>query len=87
MRLIPKFILSRLRQHVALRVGLISAGATLIALLMLAIIFWLILVERLETRIEDSLITRHQISVSNAVTMSSEAVSYTHLTLPTILLV
>lgn len=72
MTLIPKVILSRLRQHVALRVGLISAGATLIALLMLATIFWLVLVERLETRIEDSLITRHQISVSNAVTMSSE---------------
>jgi|GEM_PF-6233368 len=49
-----------------------EASTLLIALLLLSVIVWLFLIERLETRIEESLIKRHAVSVSNDTIMSDE---------------
>ena len=65
-------LLGQLRRDVALRNGLISALATLFALLLLTAIFWVFLTDRLETRLENSLAERHEISVKNAVVRSPE---------------
>ena len=72
MTLSPKALLKHLRRDVALRSGLVSAAASLIALLLLATVFWLFLVERLENRIEDSLTARHKALVLNSVLLSDE---------------
>lgn len=72
MTLSPREVLNFLRRDVALRGGLMAAAATLIALLLLSVIVWLFLIERLETRIEESLIKRHAVSLSNDTIMSDE---------------
>jgi len=66
---------SRLRRDVALRGGLISAAATLAVLLLLTTLTWLFLVDRLQARIEESLTTRHQVSLSNNITFNDEELS------------
>jgi len=72
MKLSPRELVQYLRRDVALRGGLISAAATVLAMLLLSAFIWLFLAERLETRIEDSLTARHGVSLNNATVMTEE---------------
>jgi len=65
-------ILTRLRRDVVLRSGFISAAATLIALLILTYCLWVLLVEILDARVEDSLIARHEVSLLNVNEFSND---------------
>lgn len=65
-------IRQRLQKDVALRLGLISAIASLLSMLVLATIVWLFLIERLEARVENSLAERHNVSLNLAQTMTDE---------------
>ena len=70
--LFPRALASRLTQDLALRGGLISAGTTLVALLLLTVVIWFFLIDRLESRVEESLTARHEISIANTTTFSEE---------------
>ena len=65
-------LFDRLKSDVALRGGLISSAATLIAVLLLTLLFWFFLVNRLENRVEEALLARHQIAIENTTTFSDE---------------
>jgi len=72
MNLSPGTLIGKLRRDVALRGGLISAFATLVALLLLATIFWLFLIDRLEIRVENALAERHEASIANSIVRSED---------------
>lgn len=62
----------RLKRDVALCGGLISAAGTLLALFLLAWIFWSLLIDRLELRVEEALVARHEIALQNTSVLSDE---------------
>lgn len=68
----PVSFFRRLWFDVALRSGIVSAGASLLALFLLSIITWFFLVERLETRIENALSERHRVAVSIVTDLTEE---------------
>ena len=63
---------AHLRHDVILRGGLLAAVSALVAIVLMATIVWLFLINRLETRVENSLIQRHEISLSNASDLTDE---------------
>ncbi len=67
-----KRLMRRILSDVALRNGLISAGASLLALSLLSVITWLFLVAQLEDRAEDALNERHIVSVQNQTALTDE---------------
>ncbi len=62
--------IKRLRQDVVLRGAIISALTTLITLVLLSLIIWQFLINRLERRVEESLTNRHAVALSNTVVLS-----------------
>ena len=67
---ITQSIRKRLRQDVVLRGGIISAITTLVVLVALSLIIWQFLVNRLERRVENSLVDRHEVAHKNQTELS-----------------
>lgn len=72
MNLSPQALLRTIDRDVVLRGALVSAAATLFALILLALAVWAFLVQRLEQRVEQALVTRHEVAVSNAIEMTDK---------------
>lgn len=72
MTLHPSALIQHIKRDITIRTGLVVAGSALVALLLLSFIYWLILVQRLEARIENSLTQRHATAIANSINFSDE---------------
>ena len=66
----PSALLQQIRYDVLLRSGLISAGATLLALVLLSFCVWSFIVRQLENRVEEALTDRHAVALENSTSLS-----------------
>lgn len=68
----PSNAYRRVKRDLTIRSGLVVACSSLLALLLLTIVYWFFLVHNLETRIESSLEDRHHAAENNTVRFTNE---------------